>query len=204
MKLKFVKPAELKPASYNPKIRTNTRFLNGLKFSIEKKGILVPLMVDNNLNIIDGHRRLTCAKQLKLNTVPVIVQNSNLSKDDIYEDVNRTQRKISTKEMIYIYVNGGKIPQKALKAITRLEAIIGKKSLRRLGNDYSSYSVLSQGTTVAKYCRKETPDFLKKTILWLVDKKQSYAVRKAMEGKVKDSTLINAVNQNRPLQNSWN
>lgn len=52
------------------------------KSSIENEGILTPLVVAPDMTLISGHQRLHAAKDLKLTTVPVII-NENLIDDNM-------------------------------------------------------------------------------------------------------------------------
>lgn len=52
------------------------------KSSIENEGILTPLVVAPDMTLISGHQRLHAAKDLKLATVPVII-NENLIDDNM-------------------------------------------------------------------------------------------------------------------------
>lgn len=60
-----------------------------LKNSIKEKGILVPLILENNYDnnpewylILDGERRYRCAKELKLEEVPATITEGPLSKEE--------------------------------------------------------------------------------------------------------------------------
>ncbi len=204
MRFQDVKTESLVGAAYNPKVRTNNRELSELLNSIKKNGILYPLMVDSKMNVIDGHRRLACAKIMKYKTVPTIVSDSNLTKDEFYETINSTVRKMAANEMIYIFVNGGKVPPKTEKRLQILQEIMGTADLKRLGNKYISTSILSTGTKIGTYCGDKSPEFIRKAILWTVDQKQSYQVRKAIEDGVTKVSLIKAINSNKPLKRNWN
>lgn len=61
--------------------------LSELKESIKQKGILVPLLLESNyLNnqylIIDGERRYRCAKELKLEKIPISIIKGPLSSEE--------------------------------------------------------------------------------------------------------------------------
>lgn len=203
MKLLQVKPSALIAANYNPEIRTWKKELNALLLSIKEHGILNPILVDSEMNVIDGHRRLACARLLKLATIPIVVSDTKLTKDECYETINTTARKMSANEMIYVYVKGGRVPAKIEKRIKHLENILGSSELKKLGNKYISISVLSQGTKVSNFCNDKSPKFMKDAILWIVKHKQSYKVRKAMEDGVAKVSLKKAIVNDRPLKYEW-
>jgi ParB/RepB/Spo0J family partition protein len=204
MKLLQKQPSALIPASYNPSIRTNKKELSPLLISIKANGILYPIMVDKNMNIIDGHRRLACANQLKLREVPVIVSDTTLNKDECYETINSSQRKMNPNEMIFVYVHGGRVPKKAETKIIQLEKILGLSELKKLSKKYVSVSILSYGLRISDYCNNPSIEFKKKAILWLVRHKQTYRVRRALEDGINASRLKRAITEDRALKYEWN
>lgn len=206
MKIMYKKPSDLKQQKYNPKIRTTEKNLKQLKSSIEQHGILVPLLTDENNNLIDGHRRLKISKQLKMKLIPVIQTKTAITSDEAFEMINTTQRKISNNDLIYIYCNGGRVPEKAFTAIQKIESIIGRKELIRIGNEYVTYRIINYAELIARYCKVKAEDtvFLKKAILWLVDKKMIFLVRRAMEHKTSRIAIVQCIKRNRPLKMHYN
>lgn len=65
------KISELIPYINNP--RNNDEAVNAVASSIKNFGFKVPIVVDSNNEIINGHTRLKAAQKLGLETVPVIV-----------------------------------------------------------------------------------------------------------------------------------
>lgn len=65
------KVSELIPYINNP--RNNDEAVNAVASSIKNFGFKVPIVVDSNNEIINGHTRLKAAQKLGLETVPVIV-----------------------------------------------------------------------------------------------------------------------------------
>ena len=203
MKLSYTTPAKLIGANYNPSIRTGKNELKKLMESIKKYGILNPVLIDDKSNIIDGHRRIACAKALKISAVPVITVDAKLKKDKYYEQINTTSRKMLPNEMIYIFINGGNVPESATKKIERLQTVLGAVNLKKLANKFVSVSVLTRGNKIGKYCGDPSNEFLRNCIMWIVNNKQSYQVRKALEDSIPVATLKTAIKENRPLKRNW-
>ena len=67
------KVSELIPYINNP--RNNDDAIDAVASSIKNFGFKVPIVVDSNNEIINGHTRFKAAKKLGLETVPVIVAN---------------------------------------------------------------------------------------------------------------------------------
>ena len=77
-----IKLEDLKPYKRNP--RKNNLSVEPLKRSIQKYGFNVPLVIDNNGEIITGHTRYIAAKELGLKSVPC-VRKEDLNKKEIKE-----------------------------------------------------------------------------------------------------------------------
>lgn len=194
-----LKTSEIKTAKYNPKTRVDQ--ITQLVKSIKEYGIIMPLVIDPDNNLIDGHRRLASAKKLRIDKVPVVQIGGTLSKDKAYEIINTTSKKISGHDFIYIHINGGSVPKRAVVKINLLQEVVGDDGLKKLADKGATYNVLNYSLMVQKYCGKKNNDtFLKRTIFWLVDNKMIYSVRRAMESKVKKEVIERAIAVGRPLK----
>ncbi|HEN4353765.1 TPA: ParB N-terminal domain-containing protein [Streptococcus agalactiae] len=74
------KLSEIKPYKKNP--RDNEEAVGPVAESIKEFGFKVPIVVDKNGEIVNGHTRYKAAKKLGLETVPVIVAD-DLSDEQI-------------------------------------------------------------------------------------------------------------------------
>lgn len=80
MQLVYYEIKNLKPYKNNPRI--NDKSISLVAESIKQFGFKVPIIVDNNLEIIVGHTRLEASKLLGLDKVPVIVA-SDLNEEQV-------------------------------------------------------------------------------------------------------------------------
>ena len=90
------------------KIREDTEDFKRLKQSIEILGIRNPLQIvkkDNGYRIIEGHRRLYIAKQLRIKEVPCIIIEEDIEKNNLQlVDGNITHREtLLTSELVKAY-----------------------------------------------------------------------------------------------------
>src|SRR5690349_20414067 len=92
-KITTVNVDEITPAAFNPPKRTSAMDIRELKQSIEEVGLVYPLVVDEHLNLIDGHRRLTCLKALNWKSVPVLITKTDSRV--LFDHVNRTSQRLS-------------------------------------------------------------------------------------------------------------
>ena len=54
---------DLVPAKFNPLARTTPTAIRRLKDSIQRVGMLYPILITDRMEIIDGHRRVHCATE---------------------------------------------------------------------------------------------------------------------------------------------
>ena len=79
MKITKVKISELKQAEYNPRILTKKQY-EDLKASLEKFGLVDPIIINSDNTVIGGHQRLKIVRELGASEVPTV--RVNLSKED--------------------------------------------------------------------------------------------------------------------------
>ena len=79
MKITKVKISELKQAEYNPRRLTKKQY-EDLKASLEKFGLVDPIIINSDNTVIGGHQRLKIVRELGASEVPTV--RVNLSKED--------------------------------------------------------------------------------------------------------------------------
>ena len=73
MKIELIKINKLKPATYNPR-QISTKQYNDLKKSIERFGLVDPIIINKNGNVVvGGHQRLKICKALKHTELDCVV-----------------------------------------------------------------------------------------------------------------------------------
>tara|TARA_R110001592_G_scaffold361495_1_gene672285 strand:- start:1104 stop:1601 length:498 start_codon:yes stop_codon:yes gene_type:complete len=79
MKVKKIEINKLKPASYNPR-QISTKQYKDLKSSVEKFGLVDPIITNKDFTIIGGHQRYKICKELKHKEIDCVVLD--LSKEE--------------------------------------------------------------------------------------------------------------------------
>ena len=72
MNIKEIEINKLKPARYNPR-QISTKQYNDLKKSIERFGLVDPIIVNKDFTIIGGHKRYKICKELKHKEIDCVV-----------------------------------------------------------------------------------------------------------------------------------
>ena len=79
MKIEKIEINKLKPATYNPR-QISTKQYKDLKSSVEKFGLVDPIVVNKDFTIIGGHQRYKICKELKHKEIDCVVLD--LSKEE--------------------------------------------------------------------------------------------------------------------------
>src|SRR5580692_4901221 len=93
--------SKIKAAPWNPKGRIAEKRLGKLLASIEDIGLVYPVVVDESMNLVDGHRRLACAKKLGWTMIPTISVTSEFL--HAYGSVQANQEKLTGNDLIGVY-----------------------------------------------------------------------------------------------------
>ena len=79
MKIEKIEINKLKPATYNPR-QISTKQYKDLKSSVEKFGLVDPIITNKDFTIIGGHQRYKICKELKHKEIDFVVLD--LSKEE--------------------------------------------------------------------------------------------------------------------------
>ena len=72
MKTKEIEILKLKPAEYNPRQISKKQY-NDLKESVEKFGLVDPIILNKDMTVIGGHQRLKVCKDLNYDKISCVV-----------------------------------------------------------------------------------------------------------------------------------
>lgn len=125
----------------------NRNHINKIKESIRKHGYLSsnPIIVDSNMNIIDGQHRFVACKEMELPINYEVIDDS----ENMIIDLNTTQRKWSVIDYIKYYaIKDNNINyQRILDLTNKYKASVGTILLLGLNRNTSSdvYSLIKEG-----------------------------------------------------------
>ena len=196
--------ADIKPAPYNPAVRTTKQALRRLLESIQARGIIVPLVVDANGNLVDGHRRLACAKLLGMETVPVVIAQTE--PDGLYAELADTTRRINGKEATEIYSKGGKAPRAHQAALQEIERLLGPEWVRRIVDErLSGQSILAVAHSICRYTGTDASDddWMWSVLIWLVEGHRQAMAHWAILDRMAPKELCRAVREGRDIRRTW-
>lgn len=116
---------------YNPASRTK----EGAKLSqaiaaIQKHGLLYPILITADRDVIDGNRRLAACRTLGHKTIECIV--CELDRDEAFTMVNTTALPLGGKGWLEMGMGGGFMPEKLRKQYDELYDLVGSYGVKLL------------------------------------------------------------------------
>ena len=123
-KILIVPISTIRQASYNPVARTKEGVkLTKLIATIKKSGLIYPILITADRELIDGHRRLTACRALGHETIECVI--SPLDRDETFTAVNTNTSALGGKGWLEVGRGGGFLPPKEAKQYAELASLIG-------------------------------------------------------------------------------
>lgn len=198
-----VHPTELHRAPYQPPSRDEiSSAMNALKKSIQDEGLQYPPLVvrrpdGNGYTIVDGHRRVKVATQLKWPKIPVIVSTQGDARK-LFSAVSGTSKPLSAVEWIQVHLGGGALPSGPnTSCISKLESLMGRDFLEELVEKRLSPQIWNLSARVLRYLSltdDERPGILR----WLAKHKLTRQVSAAIQGDTPASDILGAYKGDSP------
>lgn len=133
---------------YNPAARTKEgEKLRRLVAEIQTRGLIYPILITADRDVIDGNRRLAACRTLGHKTIECIV--SNIDRDQAFTVVNTTAIPIGGKGWLEIGVGGGHMPAKQRAQYDELHELIGAYGVKVLIDQNLGLNVLPLCKSVA-------------------------------------------------------
>lgn len=194
--------SDLKPAKFNPTRRTLPKNLAGLMGSIAQNGMPVPIVITEDYEVGDGHRRLACAKNLGWEKVPVVVWRGKTS-EEIWSILNAHQMNMTPAQWLEAVVCGmsieqPEIPRRLANLIREMVDTLDDEMIWRIVEDGRSPDILSTAKFVnRKIGRDDTGESLAKTVKWLLDYSASFKVRQVISGDYDLEVIAECIDEGR-------
>lgn len=204
MTTKIVSIKDIRLAKFNPISRTREGAIGPLLKSIQKYGrALVPVLVDQNMNLIDGHRRVECCKRLGIETIEASVVDVE-NHEEAWSDINVTAKRILNRDWFSAYVSGmllENMPKSYARQISEMERLCGRKLIVDIANDEKRgrghiYVVAS---ALAGYCDDTSDRFMRAAINYMNKRGNQFLMRRAMAMCINPKTLRTKILNNRPV-----
>ena len=218
MKYKRVTLDKLVPSPYNPPMREKKT--NVLASNIATNGLLVPIVVANDMTIVDGHRRYIALNKIakdnkrKQSEIKVSIIQHNSNSHEVYDRMfiaaNEDTMLINGNQYLWRYLKGAPIPATHLSRIKWLEKALGKTYARGMFHRIleNGKSALTYQMTMGIYCRymsvqpftkdkRKTP--MRQLAYFLLNVETPYRVKSAIAHFIPVNTLRKCVTQKKKI-----
>lgn len=116
---------------YNPAARTKEgEKLRRLVSEISARGLIYPILITSDRDVIDGNRRLAACRTLGHKTIECIV--SDIDRDEAFTVVNTTAIPIGGKGWLEIGMGNGYMPAKMRQQYDELFGMVGSYGVKLL------------------------------------------------------------------------
>ena len=188
----------LTKAKWNPPKRMED--INALAGSIERVGLLCPLLITKDKAIVDGHRRLAACKKLGWTDVPVITVSGDHAA--MFAEVNTSARRLTGNQSLHVYlVEPNAISVMLRNRIAEFEEEAGRAMVERAAREGFSIGIWQTAKKIAYEADQE--DFVLKILRWLMKYRCSRLASKALAQGTPPSKLIAAVKNDKPIRVSY-
>mgnify|MGYP006137009483 CR=1 FL=1 len=127
---------------YNPASRTKEgKKLNQTINAIQRYGLVYPILITSDRDVIDGNRRLAACRILGHKTIECIV--CELDRDEAFSMVNTTAIPLGGKGWLEIGLGGGYMEDKLRKQYDELENLVGTYGIKLLIDQGLGLNILS-------------------------------------------------------------
>ena len=201
--------AQINESKYNPDVRTDRTkdTYTQLRSSIQKHGLIVPIVLNKHLKVVDGHRRLNCFKDLGLGVIPAMV-NRSINKhnyDKIFMVANENSMKITAAQETERYLAGApEISPSVLKTIKTLEEIGGRNCIKRIVAGGKSPTTYLIGITMyASYTKETTRKAKRQCLYWMFNVGSAYTLKTAINFFIPADILADCIENRKKIVAQW-
>lgn len=133
---------------YNPTARTKEGArLNKLIDAVRVNGLIYPILITADRNVIDGNRRLTACRLLGHETIECVV--SDLDRDEAFTIINTSAMSLGGKGWIDMAQRGGVLPAREAAQFAELKELVGSYGIGLLIKNNLGLNVLPLCKSVA-------------------------------------------------------
>jgi hypothetical protein len=185
-KILIVPVASIKHTPYNPKSRTKDGAkLRALVESCRKNGVIYPILISADRDVIDGNRRLAAARILGMEKIECIV--CNIDRDEAFATVNTTAEKIGGKGWLEAGRGGCSLPKKEASEYRELYSLVGSYGVDLLISQNIGLNILQICKQVCSFgTMKRLEEVIMATALKKLTNKLNFEIR---SGKPREEVM---------------
>ena len=195
---KLIPLDRLTNAPWNPPRRIIPARLRKLVDSMERLGLLNAVVISQNNQIIEGHRRVAAARLLGWQDVECVVIRDDEDASAIYSSVNESVAKHSGNDLIMVWLkNHDAVPERWAATFAAMKSDIGLRLVQSIAREGWTYSIYQIARRLANYC--ECPGLARDFTRWLLEHGQIATVRQMLLQGVAPAIFEKALEANKPV-----
>lgn len=194
---------EVRMAPFNPVGRTEKRNVRVLLKAIQKAGrVIEPVKLSRDGVLGDGHRRVTCARMLGLETVPAI--RYDLSAGELFA-LNGYALPPNIQQWGEAHALGLDIlPSSKAGKIVEFEQAVGADDYRKIVVEMrKSPTIHSTAKRIMRYCSNDEPAFYNRAVWWMINQEMQVDAKTAMHDGISPDALEDAIENGYKLVKQW-
>lgn len=189
----------LKESPWNPANRISPQAIRDLKDSLDAIGLLHPVSITKDKQIIEGHRRVAAAKALGWKEIECNIIDGDPA--TVYASVNVTSRKMGGNDALGVWLkNPMALCHKQRVPMERMKERLGIGLVEKIYNQGLSIRVYHTALRISRYCDERTDETLKAIVSWLLEFAVIGQVMKAMEAGESPALILKAVRSQKPIK----
>ena len=201
---------EITPAPFNPVSRSDPSSLRALRRDIEENGILYPILVldkgkRSKYPLVDGAGRLSIAKDLGHEAVPVVIVNTQ-SQARLFSRQFLSRRLTSRQQLqVFIKAPTALLPVSRRRADRAIE-LFGKAAIKDFADRGASLITFTEARQADEYLLPikdftDRPERTRQTkiVRWILKFRAHRQLKRGMQTGIPPATLWRAISEDRAL-----
>lgn len=200
MSVKKLAIKELKLAKFNPQSRqADVRILCQ---SIERVGLLYPVLITKQHEVVDGHRRVAACKKLGWTDIPTLVAEG--SQAEMFAEINSSARPVSGNQTLQVYLAEPlAVGAKVRSRLEDFESTVGRNILERMAKEGFTLGTWYTAKKIAKAADVDDNSMLLKILRWLMKYRCARVAERALTFGTAPSKIMAAIKNDKPIRVSY-
>lgn len=195
---KLVPLVRLTNAGHNPPNRVLPAKLKALMASMDVIGLLHPVDITPEYEIIDGHRRTTAARLLGWKDIECNIIEGEPAL--IYASVNASAQRMTAADNLSVWLhNKAAVPRPVSEKHDEMLKVLGEPLCQRIASLGFSINVYTAARKTCRYCSKEGMQNHQAVADWLLNHRCIGQVGKAIDREESPALIWRAITKNKPL-----
>lgn len=206
MQVKLLAIDSLKPAAFNPKSRSSPKSmkLQQLMRSIERIGLIYPIAVDKDMNVIDGHRRLAACSKLGWTDIPTLIIATD-SLTDAYAEVNANSCRPTGNETLQVWLKEPTaVTDRTANRFKITADKFGRSIMQKAASRGHSIRLFRLAEDIGRYVgQEESPAFLVRAAEWVMKFRNQRTAESYMHLKQPPKEMFSAIKRLKDLRPTY-